>query len=155
LPPMKPATRYVAHAIPSIDKRAWVAQWAAPGMTPRFVLDGDQPQRFNTPGSAEVAAMRTMIEALNSRPRGTWKGKREYMSGAEMARLLAEAETGPADVSRLIGSRHDRVMEMLDGARQPPFFLWWALPLLKDQKIADWAFEVAMAHTDESREEVE
>jgi hypothetical protein len=147
---LKPARRYIATAVPTPNRRGWWAQWAAPGLVPRYVMDGDQPQTFNTPGAAEVSAMKVLFDALNSRPAGTWKGRREVMGPAELAHDLAAADVTPTDFSRIIGSRQDRVMDMLNGAREIPFFCWWLLPEMKDQEFTDRIFEIAMQHTDES-----
>lgn len=151
---MKPSKNYIAKAVQDRARRVWYAQWAAPGLTPRYVLDGESPQIFQTSGTAEVAAMRTLYDALNATRIQKWSGRRELMPPEEFAARLAEANISIADAAIIFGSRPERIMEMIRGIRQVPFFAWWALDLFRDdQELADRVFDIALNHTDESREE--
>lgn len=131
--PMHPAKLYIAKAVRARGG-GWLAQWAAPGQIPRFVLKGDLPEEFKSAADAEAAAAICLVDALNSRPRGTWKMDREFMGGAELSRRCGEVGIGPADFALIFGSRHDRVLDMFSGSREPPFAVWWALELFKDEK---------------------
>lgn len=143
---MHPAKLYVAKAVRARGG-LWLAQWAAPGQIPRYVNDEDGPEIFQSEGAAEHAAAICLVDALNARPRGTWKVDREFMDGAELSRQCGEIGIGPADFSLLFGSRYERVLDMFSGYREPPFSAWWALELFKDPAALDTARGIAARHT--------
>lgn len=140
------AKLYVANAIPT-DGGGWLAQWAAPGQIPRYVLDGDKPEIFDDEADAEYAAAICLVDALNARPRGNWKVDREFMDGAELSRLCGEIGIGPTDFALIFGSRQERVLDMFSGSREPPFSAWWALELFKTPSLLDKAKKIAREHT--------
>lgn len=145
---LKPAKRFVAAAVRAPDKQHWYAQWAAPGWVPAYVLDGDKPQKFNSPGSAEIAAMKVLFSALNSRPQSVWQDRREFIGATALASELGEMNMSVSEFGHIIGSRSDRAQEMVAGSRTPPFFLWWALPMLRNPKLREFAKHQADQHTE-------
>lgn len=151
----RPAKSYIARAVHDRDRRFFLAEWAAPGLTPRYVFDGDVPQRFNTAGAAENAAMRTLYAALNVKRHGTWSGTREVMSKEEFAAALRATGLSLVDAARILGSRPERINEWIMGTRPVPFFCWWALEFLRDPDLAEEAMAIAMEHTDETRQQKE
>lgn len=151
--PTKPAARYIANAVSSPDRSAWFAQFGAPGMVPAFVLDGERPQRFNTRGSAEVAAMRALIETLNAKPLTKFNDKREFMSGMLFAEAVQDIGITITQAALLVGTRPERAIEMVNEQRQVPFAMWWALPLLRDRRLLDFALQEAARHTDFQNED--
>ncbi|WP_370677612.1 hypothetical protein [Pleomorphomonas sp. PLEO] len=155
--PMTPATFYVANTIRHQnilrETVGWFAQWAAPGMQPRYIMDGATEKIFPTEEEALQAARACLFDALNSRKRSSWKAEREFMGGNELSRLCGEIGIGPADFALIFGSRHDRVLDMFSGSREPPFSVWWALELFKTPSLLDKAKKIAREHTRDPRDE--
>lgn len=141
-----PAKLYIAKAVHA-PGGGWLAYWAAPGQIPRYIMEGSEPEIFPDEALAECAAALCLVEALNSRPRGSWKMDREFMGGSELSRLCGEIGMGPADFALVFGSRYERVLDMFSGSREPPFSTWWALEIFKDPAMLEAACRIAAEHT--------
>jgi hypothetical protein len=155
----KPAKNYLAKAVPVSGGSGFYAQWAAPGMVPDFIYvdrDGNTPRIFEQAAAAEIAALRTMFNALNTRR--TSKDKQEVsqkMSGPEFAVKLAEANIGPTLWAQLFGSKYDRVIDQIDGAIDVPFPVHWILEILKDPAALKRAIEITAQNITYKQEFIE
>lgn len=136
----RPSKKYLATAIPAGDGR-FFGQWAAPGLIPDFVRDygveGDNPppRLFHNEKEADLAALRTLFNALNNRKRsGSGKSRDtifEKMTGAELAVAIAEVPgLNFIKTAELLGYTRDYLNEIIDGVKPVPFILNWAIPLL-------------------------
>lgn len=117
----KPAKKYIARAIP--HGGFFYAQWAAPGMVPKYVLERGNRAVFDTHEEAEEAARYHLFNALNSVRDGRISGKPERyrkMTAAEGAVLLAEAGLTPSFFAFLYGTSRERVLKWIDGVEDWP-----------------------------------
>jgi hypothetical protein len=144
---METLTRFVARADP--EGPGYRALFGMPGGYEDFVRDDDgNPREFETRAHAEFVAMRTLIGALNTRPRWTWRNRFRRMGPDEFAESLARANLSPSDFSRLWGTRLTRVQEWLSGTDTPPFPLPWILDLLARPGAAQRALALAAENTE-------
>jgi hypothetical protein len=152
----KPARNYIAKAIPTA--RGFLAQWAAPGLVPDWVYEGDAPQVFSNEEEAAAKARKVLFDALNSRRRSTFKKSRyDKMTGPELAVAIAGANLSPSEFAALWGTDQDRVLAWFDDAENMgvPFPLWWAVELLKNPDNLALARRIVADHTEARRQETE
>lgn len=133
--------RYVAEAVELHGGwKGWGARFGFPGGSVDWVYDGDSPQVFRSQEDAENAARRVLVESLNSRTR--FKDKREIstkMTGDEFAAELAEAGIPLSHFAQMWGTKHDRVVQWIQGEADVPFPLRWVLCLLRKPRAVEEA----------------
>lgn len=101
----------------SDDGNRWIGYFTIPGKDRQYARDDDgSVSMFDTEDEAIAAAGEDLCEALNGRTRHTHDHfGYKVMGGAELAVKLAEAGISPASFAVLVGTTHERVMEMIDG----------------------------------------
>lgn len=145
----KPSRHFIARAIPTGTK--FRAAWAAPGLLPDYVYDGDVPELFNTAEAAEAKAKDVLLSALNARAgtKVSRTGKPEIskrMTGSEFAVLLAEAGLEPSEFAQMWGTTSERVLSWIDDEQDVPFPIRWALHLLKRPEAMEQAVAIVEAN---------
>jgi len=110
----KPARRYIANAI--ANPGGFLAQYAFPGVVPRYVTSAGRPLLFASSDEAEDAARVALFHALNNRP--SQKGPPEryrLMSGDDLARAVDAAGITPTFFAYLWGCGTERFFQWIDG----------------------------------------
>lgn len=147
----KVSKTYFAKAIKTGDGEHWLGQFSMPGMVPDFAKEGGQRRLFEYEGAAYVSACVALVGVLMARKRlGSNSPPERYqkLTGEELAVLLAEADLTPTFAAFLAGTSLERMMEMLDGVREPPHLLRVLLEIFKAApNTIDIAEEVTNAVT--------
>lgn len=120
--PARAARRYVASAVPRANG-GFLAQYAFPGVTPRYVTTEHveagqgrgQPRVFDYAEDAEDAARLALFEALNNRPSENTKRERyQFMTGPEFAEAVRAAGITPTFFCYLWGTNTERFFQWVD-----------------------------------------
>jgi hypothetical protein len=119
----KPARRYVAKALP-LASGGYLAQYAFPGVTPRYVTaEHVEPGQgktstariFDHAEDAEDAARFALFEALNNRPSENTKRERyRLLSGPEFADAVRACGITPTFFCYLWGTNTERFFQWVD-----------------------------------------
>ncbi len=144
------ATNYVAEARPIPG--GFLAYWAYPGIPPRPALDDDgQPIGFKTERAAFLHAAVELHKQLNERTWITGKPERyEHLTGPQLAIKLRDAGLTPTAFARIYGTAQARVMDWIDGVREPPHPVRVLLDLfIADPGLVAIAESVTARHTTE------
>lgn len=144
---MKPASRYIAKAIPVVgEPGCFYAQFASPGLIPLMVRpkDGDRsPSEFKSVEEAENAARKALLDALTNRVVDTrTAGGYRRMSGAELAVAIEAADLTPTHFAELYGVPQARVLKWLDGEQDIPHSAHVLIKLLVNEKNYEMAEEI-------------
>lgn len=122
--PARPSRRYVANAVPSRDGSGYLAQYAFPGVAPRYVttehIDAGRgqhgkPRVFDDADDAEDSARLALFEALNNRPSENTKRERyRFLTGPEFAEAVRAAGITPTFFCYLWGTNTERFFQWVD-----------------------------------------
>lgn len=150
----KPARSFIAHAVPNpATGSGFIAEWAAPGMTPRTVLDtaSGLPSEFQTEREAEAEARRVLFNVLNGGFRDKNKlAAYDKLTGPELAVLLAENDVSPTWFAFIMATNYARVMDWISGAQDVPHNARVLLEIFKRHPgAADTADEVTRSAASE------
>jgi hypothetical protein len=114
-PPKAICKRYLVEAEPARSGGGFVGIYGFPGKDRQEVRDeAGRVLFFEEEDSAIAAAGEALCAALNGRQRSSVQHGYRHIAGAELAHRLGKLGLGPADFARIIGSRPERIMEMID-----------------------------------------
>lgn len=114
------AKRYVAMAVKAPSGK-WNAVYAPPGLKPYYVSVGGTVLEFDNKQEAENRAREQLFIGLNNRP--NHKNKQEdyeFLTGAEFAVKLADADLSPTVFAFIYNTDMRRINYWLDGVERIP-----------------------------------
>jgi hypothetical protein len=115
----KPSKKFFAKAMPT--RGGYHAQFAAPGLVPGFVMDGDQRELFDTEQDAEFAAHKVLVKVLQSRlDRPEIRSSYQTTTAMEFSELIDEADITAQHYSWVTGAKPKTVQGWLDGSLAIP-----------------------------------